>query len=244
MRTGTAGTTARSPHRTCGRNRPSRSGGVSTVDVGPRQVHDHRYSAELWTVWCDILHTTRAYRELVAHPHRVQTGTRTHAYHGGTVHFLILVGASLAGAVAAVVLAVRALSALRKNRGRPQRGWRRVVALLACSGAVSLYVWGMLHVLSAVLDAEDGGAGSSPLSPCREAGDQIASRVVGYDVGYVWLRFDCRLSDGGTYTTSAVPGYVNPVTALLGVTAVVFAALPAERANRRTPVLPSERHDS
>ena len=165
-------------------------------------------------------------------------------YHGGKVHFLVLASASLAGAVAAVVLAVRALSALRKNRGRPQRGWRRVATLLACSGAVSLYVWGMLHVLGAVMQAEDGGAGSSPLGPCREAGDQIASHVVGYDVGYVGLSFDCRLSDGGTYTTSAVPGYVNPATALLGVTAFVLAALPAERAGRRTPAPPSETDDS
>ena len=151
------------------------------------------------------------------------------------MHFLFLVGASLAGAVAAVVLAVRALSALRKNEGRSQRGWRRMATLLTCSGAVSLYVWGMLHVLGAVMQAEDGGTSSSPLGPCREAGDQIASQVVGYDVGYVGLRFDCRLSDGGTYTASAVPGYVNPAMALLGVTAFVLAAVPAVRANRWTP---------
>jgi hypothetical protein len=119
-----------------------------------------------------------------------------------------------------------------------------MAALLACSGAVALYVWGMLHVLGAVMQAEDGGTASSPLGPCREAGDQIASDVVGYDVGYVWLRFDCQLSDGGTYTTSTVPGYVNPATALLGVTAFVLAAVPADHAKRRKPVPPSERHDS
>jgi hypothetical protein len=158
------------------------------------------------------------------------------------VHFLVLACASLAGAVAAVFLVVRALSPLRK--GRPQRGWRRTVALLTCAGAVSLHVWGMLHVLGAVMQAEDGGTSSSPLGPCREAGDQIASRVVGYDVTYVWLRFGCRLGDGGTYTTSAVPGYVNPATALLGLTAFVLAVAPAERANRPTLVPPSERHDS
>jgi hypothetical protein len=162
-----------------------------------------------------------------------------HDYHGGTVHFLVLAGASLAGAVAAVVLAVRALLALRKNQG-----WRRMVALLACSGAVSLHVWGMLHLLGAVMQVEDGGTGSSPLGPCRAAGDQMASHVVGYDVVYGWLRFDCRLSTGGRYTTSAVPGYVNPAVVLLGVTAFVLAVMPAERAYRRTPVSPSERHDS
>lgn len=170
--------------------------------------------------------------------------TLSHDDHGGTVHFLVLAGASLAGAVAAVVLAVRALLALRKSPGRPRRGWQRTAALLACSGAVSLHVWGMLHVLGAVSQAEDGGTGSSPLGPCREAGDQIASHVVGYDVGYGWLGFDCKLSDGSRYTTSVVPGYVNPATALLGVTALVLVAVPAQRADRRAPVPPSERHDS
>ncbi|RSM70119.1 hypothetical protein DMB66_09755 [Actinoplanes sp. ATCC 53533] len=119
-----------------------------------------------------------------------------------------------------------------------------MAVLLACSGTVSLYVWGMLHVLGAVSQAEDGGTASAPLGPCREAGDQIASQVVGYDVGYGWLRFDCQLSDGGAYTTSTVPGYVNPATALLGVIAFVLAAVPAARTNRRTPVPASERHDS
>lgn len=157
---------------------------------------------------------------------------------------LVLAGASLVGAVAAVVLVVRALLALRKHRGHPQRGWWRMAALLACSGALSLHVWGMLHVLGAALQAEDGGAGSSPLGPCREAGAQIASHVVGYDIGYLWLRFDCLLSDGGTFTTSVVPGYVSPATALLGVTAAFFAAMPAERVSRRVPVPPSEGHSS
>jgi hypothetical protein len=57
----------------------------------------------------------------------------------------------------------------------------------------------------------------------------------------VGLSFDCRLGDGGKYTTSAVPGYVNPVTAVLGLTALVLAVLPAER---RVPAAPSDRRDS
>ncbi|WP_173080578.1 hypothetical protein [Phytohabitans rumicis] len=107
-----------------------------------------------------------------------------------------------------------------------------MAALLACSGAVALYVWGMLHVLWAVLEAEDGGTGSSPLRPCREAGEQIVSQVIGYDVDFVPLRFECQLTDGTTYTTSTVPGYVTPATALLGLTAVVCRI---QHANRRTP---------
>jgi hypothetical protein len=139
--------------------------------------------------------------------------------------FLVLVGAILAGAVGVVILLVRAPLVVR-GEGRLRRGWRRRVAFLVCSGAVAVYVWGMLHVLGAVLQAEDGGAGAFPLGPCREAGEQVASRVVGYDVGYVGLSFDCRLSDGDRYTTSAVPGYVNPVTAILGLTGLVLAVLP------------------
>lgn len=160
------------------------------------------------------------------------------------MQFLFLLAASLAGAVAAVVLAVRGLVAVRKNRGLPHLGWLRMAALLAGSGAVSLYVWGMLHVLYAVTEAEDGGTNSSPLRPCREAGEQIVSHVNGYDVGYVPLRFDCQLDDRTTYTTSTVPGYVNPATALLGLTAVTCRILAAKHANRRTPTPPTGRNDS
>lgn len=147
---------------------------------------------------------------------------------GGTVHFLLLVGALLVGAVAAIFLAVRAPLVVRKDRVRQQRGWRRA-GFLVGSGALVLYMWGLLHLLGAVMQAEDGGAGSSPLGPCREAGEQIAGQVIGYDVSYLWLRFNCRLSDGGTYNTSTVPGYVNPAVGLLGVTAFVLVALPGRR---------------
>ena len=145
------------------------------------------------------------------------------------MHFLALAFLALTGAVTAVVLAVRALRARRR-----QRGWKRVAVLLACSGAVSLYVWGVLHLLLAVADAEDGGTDSSPLRPCREGGYQIASQVVGYNVNYLWLSFGCRLTDGGTYKPSVVPGYVNPSVALLGVTALALAAVPNERAGRNS----------
>lgn len=140
------------------------------------------------------------------------------------MHFLALAFISLAGAVTAVVLAVRALLA-----GIRRRGWKRVAILLACSGAVALYVWGVLHLVGAVAEAEDGGTDSSPLRPCREGGYQITSQVVGYDVNYLWLSFDCRLSDGGAYKPSVVPGYVNPAALFLGVSALVLAAVPTDR---------------
>ena len=154
-----------------------------------------------------------------------------HDYHGGTVHFLVLAGASLAGAVAAVVLAVRALLALRKNQG-----WRRMVALLACSGAVSLHVWGMLHLLGAVMQVEDGGTGSSPLGPCRAAGDQMASHVVGYDVVYEHngVRRSARLPQdpGGPGARIALEVEVAPV----GVSRAPRYGTPVPGASRRSTI--------
>lgn len=137
------------------------------------------------------------------------------------MHFLLAAGA----AVTAAILVVRAISALRRRRRQ------RSVALLAAAGAVSLYALGMLLVLGAVLDTEDGGAGGSPLGPCREAGDRIAGQVIGYEVGYLWPSFDCRLSDGGTYPTPTVPKWINPAAVVLGVAALALVA--TERSSRR-----------
>ena len=151
------------------------------------------------------------------------------------MHFLLAAGAALTAAVVATILTARGIAALRS------RAWRRAAARLAGAAALSVHAWGMLHVLGAVLEAEDGGAGGSPLGPCRAAGERNVGQVVGYEVGYGWLSFDCRLSDGGTYATSAVPGYVNPATALLGATALVLAlpgrpvrAAPTSRAPTET----------
>ncbi|WP_121153811.1 hypothetical protein [Micromonospora pisi] len=78
-----------------------------------------------------------------------------------------------------------------------------------------MYTWGMLHVGYAVMEAEDGGTGSSPSAPCRAAGEELASQVVGYGVSFVPIRFECQLSGGGTYVGSSAPAYVNPATAVL-----------------------------
>ncbi|MET7705241.1 hypothetical protein [Micromonospora sp. NPDC005413] len=93
----------------------------------------------------------------------------------------------------------------------------------------------LLHLGYAVMQAEDGGAGSFPIEPCREAGPQRAGQVDGYEVSYLPLRFECHLSSGGAYVTSSVPGYVNPTTAVLGLitaTCGVLAATTAQRARR------------
>ncbi|PJE97563.1 hypothetical protein CUT44_12570 [Streptomyces carminius] len=103
----------------------------------------------------------------------------------------------------------------------------RAAALLAGVGAVTLYVWGLLHLAGAVAEAEDGGTDSSPLRPCHTADAQAASHVDGYRVSYVPLRFECGLTGGGAYDAPVVPGYVNPAVALLGLTAVACGILAA-----------------
>ncbi|WP_406072570.1 hypothetical protein [Micromonospora sp. NBC_01638] len=86
-----------------------------------------------------------------------------------------------------------------------------------------------------MLQAEDGGTGSSPIEPCREAGPQRASQVDGYDVSYLPIRFECRLSSGGTFVTSSVPGYVNPTTAVLGLITATCGILATTTAQRARP---------
>lgn len=90
----------------------------------------------------------------------------------------------------------------------------RGVAGLAGAVAAGVYAWGLVYVGGAVLEAEDGGAGSSPIRPCR--GDDRAVHVDDYSVSFVPLDFVCETNDGGGYGTGEVPGYVTP-------TAVGFA---------------------
>ncbi|MFG1843526.1 hypothetical protein ACGFH8_34415 [Micromonospora sp. NPDC049175] len=144
--------------------------------------------------------------------------------------FLGLLLAALAGAAIATVLTVRGLRAVFRNNER-----LRAAALLAGAATVGVYAWGLLHLGYAVLQAEDGGAGSFPIAPCREAGPQRASQVDGYDVSYLPLRFECHLSGGGAYVTSTVPGYVNPGTVVLGLLTATCGILASTTAQRVRP---------
>ncbi|MER7892116.1 hypothetical protein ABTX15_20085 [Micromonospora sp. NPDC094482] len=146
--------------------------------------------------------------------------------------FLVLLVASLGGAATAAVLAVRGLVAVFRRNARSRPGWLRAAALLAGAGAVAAYTWGVLHVGYAVMQAEDGGAGSFPIAPCREAGPRLASQVDGYDVSFLPIRFECHLTSGGTYVTSSVPGHVNPTAAGLGLITAGCAVLAAATARR------------
>ncbi|WP_124823152.1 hypothetical protein [Micromonospora ureilytica] len=147
--------------------------------------------------------------------------------------FLGLLLAALGGAVVATALTVRGFRAVLRSNERVGR--LRAAALLVGAATVAVYAWGLLHLGFAVLRAEDGGAGSSPIEPCRVAGPQLASLVVGYDVSVLPLRFECRLSGGGTYVTSSVPGYVNPAAAGLGLVTATCGVLAARTARRVRP---------
>lgn len=109
----------------------------------------------------------------------------------------------------------------------------RGVAALLGAAAAFLYTWGVLHVAGSVLEAEDGGASSSPLPPCRVPGEwERALKVVDYSVDVVPLRFVCETTDGDGFA-AGVPGYVNPGVAGLVLVAVGCAVGPEVRAEFR-----------
>ncbi|MFF0366960.1 MULTISPECIES: hypothetical protein [unclassified Micromonospora] len=149
--------------------------------------------------------------------------------------FLVLLLAALGGAVTTVVLTVRGLVAVFRRGGRSRPARLRAAALLVGAAAVAMYAWGLLHVGVAVMQAEDGGAGSFPIQPCREAGTQLASQVTGYGVSYLPLRFECHLDGGDTYVTSSVPGYVNPAAVALGLATAVCGLLATTTAKSAQP---------
>ncbi|WP_329532153.1 hypothetical protein OG568_16680 [Streptomyces sp. NBC_01450] len=91
--------------------------------------------------------------------------------------------------------------------------WLRVLAALMGAAAAVLYVWGLLHLVGAVMDAEENGTDSAPLRPCRTPGWEEWAQdpgIVDYTVRYLPLRFVCETGDGDSYVTDTVPDYLNP----------------------------------
>ncbi|MBK3573716.1 hypothetical protein JHN63_07770 [Streptomyces sp. MBT65] len=89
--------------------------------------------------------------------------------------------------------------------------------------AFALYLWGLLNVMGALLEAGDGGTDSAPPRPCRTANRQYDQRVLSvtdYSVDFVPLRFVCKTKDGGSFVSGTVPGYVNPAVFGLVLTAL------------------------
>ncbi|MFJ3960055.1 hypothetical protein [Streptomyces sp. NPDC090036] len=120
------------------------------------------------------------------------------------------------------------------------RRWHRPAAALLGACAAGFYSWGLLHVAGAVLAAEDGGASSSPILPCRTPGqEERASHVVDYSVDYVPLRFVCETTGGGSYAAASVPGYVNPAVLGFALAAAVCAGAGTVGARRRAGTAPA-----
>lgn len=137
----------------------------------------------------------------------------------------------LAGGIVAIGLACFGLAALARPRpgrtgtGRSSRG----LAALAGAAAVAMYVWGALHIVGALIEAESGGADSSPAPACvRAGGVGNAAHVDGYRIDYLPVRFVCHLEKGGgSFTADSAPRYVAPAVLGLGLTAVALPILTA-----------------
>ncbi|MCM1942371.1 hypothetical protein NC239_29635 [Streptomyces sp. G3] len=125
-----------------------------------------------------------------------------------------------AGAYPRARLPPAALAPAPRKPGAPFR----VVAAVAGWAAGLLYVWGLVCVGFAAMEAEDGGTDSAPPRPCRTGvSPELSGRVVDHSVSYLPLRFRCETADGGAYDSADVPGYVNPGVAVLALTAVAGA---------------------
>ncbi|MFD8447708.1 hypothetical protein [Streptomyces coelicoflavus] len=125
-----------------------------------------------------------------------------------------------------------AVAAARAPRlpGAPFRG----VAGVAGGATALLYLWGLLCVGGAVMEAEDGGTDSVPPRPCRDGvPPERSGQVVDYSVSYLPLGFRCETLDGDGYDSADIPGYLNPGVAVLALTAVGSAVAAGYATERR-----------
>lgn len=145
-----------------------------------------------------------------------------------------------AGLIAAFALAGYGLRTLGGTglRRADRAVWLRGLGALMGAATAALYVWGLLHVVGAVMDAEDGGTDSAPIRPCRTPGWQEWARdpgITDYTVSYLPLRFVCETGDGGSYVTGHVPRYLNPAVASCALATVALAGFTALATGRPGP---------
>ncbi|GAA1895704.1 hypothetical protein GCM10009716_02220 [Streptomyces sodiiphilus] len=131
----------------------------------------------------------------------------------------VLLGLILAGPVAVAVCAVFLCSSWAQRGGPPKTAdarWRDL-AVLCGAGSVACYTWGVIQLVFTT--------GDSAFNACMEVvGRDRMTAVDGYEGQYIPLRLVCSMSDGTSYT-AGVPGYVNPVVAVLALAAVMSAGL-------------------
>ncbi|MFF4052105.1 hypothetical protein ACFYZ5_36245 [Streptomyces chartreusis] len=139
--------------------------------------------------------------------------------------FLLILLFVLIAVITAIGLAGHGIRTLadRRERRTGVPGTLRGIAALAGAGAFALYAWGLLAVCGAVMVAEDGGTDSAPPQSCRTPGwwerHERGIEITDHKVTYMPLGFVCETSDGGSYDTGDVPGYVNPGVPALALTA-------------------------
>ncbi|UGY95065.1 hypothetical protein [Streptomyces gobiensis] len=104
----------------------------------------------------------------------------------------------------------------------------RSLAALVASAAVAMYVWGAFHL---VMDE------TMVREACQEAvgeaiGMEYAAHIDRYESSYIPLGLGCHVKNGDTYIVG-VPDYVNPATAVFGLTAVALGAFSFFESERR-----------
>lgn len=123
--------------------------------------------------------------------------------------------------------------------------WLRVVAALMGAATAVLYVWGLVHLVGAVMDVRENGADSALLRPCRTPGWEERAQdpdIADYTVRYLPIRFVCETEDGDSHVTDAVPDYLNPSVlafALVGARCAGAARLVSRRPGPRAMREPS-----
>lgn len=137
--------------------------------------------------------------------------------------------------LALVFVVLPVLVAKTATRRRPATA----AAFAATTLFAAVYLWGLLHLGSALLSAGDGGTDSSPPRPCRSAGVAVANHVTSYHADFLPLRFVCARDDAPAYTAPTVPAWVNPTLLALAAVAAVGGTTEAVR-RRRTPAAPPQ----
>ncbi|MEV7779927.1 hypothetical protein [Kitasatospora sp. NPDC088351] len=136
------------------------------------------------------------------------SGDQPYEGHDGIALLLL----TLAGVIATPGLFVYGVRVLiRARRAGTRAAALAPAAVLTWAGVAGMYTWGLLHLFM----SDDYGDSRA----CTAAAG--TGRVVGYDPSFVPLEFGCRIDDGRTAGV-IVPGYVNPVLAVLAVCAVAL----------------------